>query len=114
MAIWTLSVSIVQHVSVYCEGDLPELLSEQDMLSTVENLSPRVENGEIDQGPLALPDVFTRECAHNLHLVICLSPAGGKFKNLLRAYPSLLIGTTSDWYSAWPSEALQAMAVRYT
>lgn len=49
----------------------------------------------------------------NLHIVLCMSPAGNAFRNRLRQYPSLINCTTVDWFLEWPKEALLEVAMKY-
>lgn len=43
------------------------------------------------------------------HFFLC-SPVGEVFRARLRQFPSLVTCCTIDWFSAWPEEALQAVA----
>lgn len=49
----------------------------------------------------------------NLHIILCMSPIGDKFRNRLRQYPSLVNCTTIDWFCDWPKEALLEVANKY-
>jgi dynein heavy chain len=49
----------------------------------------------------------------NLHLSICMSPVGDKFKDYTRNFPALINNTTIDWFMAWPEEALIEVAESY-
>lgn len=49
----------------------------------------------------------------NLHIILCMSPAGDSFRNRLRQYPSLINCTTIDWFLEWPREALLEVARKY-
>jgi dynein heavy chain len=41
-----------------------------------------------------------------------MSPLGEAFRERLRKFPSIVNCTTIDWFSAWPDEALQSVAMR--
>jgi dynein heavy chain, axonemal len=42
--------------------------------------------------------------------VLCLDPTGESFRERIRDFPSLVNCTTTDWYDAWPKDALVAVA----
>lgn len=56
---------------------------------------------------------FVERCQQNLHIVLCFSPIGDSFRNRVRNFPSLVNCTTIDWFSEWPRDALQSVAVRF-
>ncbi|CAE7768679.1 DNAH7 [Symbiodinium sp. CCMP2456] len=45
--------------------------------------------------------------------VVCFSPIGDNWRTRLRQFPSLVNCCTIDWYTAWPSDALMAVATRF-
>lgn len=55
---------------------------------------------------------FLERMRANLHVVICMSPAGDTFRNFLRTFPSLVSSTTIDCFFNWTSEALLSVATR--
>jgi len=48
-----------------------------------------------------------------MHLSICMSPIGKRFRNYTRNYPALINNTAIDWFMAWPEEALIEVAEKY-
>ena len=56
---------------------------------------------------------FLERVIMNLHIVLCMNPAGEAFRNRLRQYPSLINCTTIDWFLEWPKEALLEVARKY-
>lgn len=52
------------------------------------------------------------QCKKQLHVVLCMSPIGGAFRERLRANPSLVNCCTIDWFQQWPADALEAVAMK--
>jgi dynein heavy chain len=49
----------------------------------------------------------------NLHIVLCMSPAGDNLRLNCRNFPGLVSNTTIDWFFPWPAEALESVAKVY-
>ncbi|KAJ9583316.1 hypothetical protein L9F63_022333, partial [Diploptera punctata] len=49
-------------------------------------------------------------CDSNLHVALCMSPAGDILRNRCRNFPALVNNTCIDWLFPWPKEALIAVA----
>ncbi|XP_005873850.1 PREDICTED: dynein heavy chain 8, axonemal [Myotis brandtii] len=91
----------------------------------ISNLFARDEIDEITQGLIAvmkrelprhpptfdnLYEYFISRSRRNLHVVLCFSPVGEKFRARSLKFPGLISGCTMDWFSRWPREALVAVA----
>ena len=53
---------------------------------------------------------FIQRVRSNLHLSLCFSPVGPKFRTRAQAFPGLINGCTIDWFLPWPEEALSDVA----
>ncbi|XP_078069648.1 dynein axonemal heavy chain 8-like [Mustelus asterias] len=91
----------------------------------VSNLFARDELDEITQSLIApmkkekprtpptfdnLYEYFINRARINLHVVLCFSPVGEKFRSRALKFPGLISGCTMDWFSRWPREALVAVS----
>ncbi|KAK2488497.1 hypothetical protein MC885_012591, partial [Smutsia gigantea] len=91
----------------------------------ISNLFSRDEIDEITQGLISvmkkelprhpptfdnLYEYFISRSRKNLHVVLCFSPVGEKFRARSLKFPGLISGCTMDWFSRWPKEALIAVA----
>ncbi|XP_030652607.1 dynein heavy chain 8, axonemal [Nomascus leucogenys] len=91
----------------------------------ISNLFARDEMDEITQGLISvmkrelprhpptfdnLYEYFISRSKKNLHVVLCFSPVGEKFRARSLKFPGLISGCTMDWFSRWPREALIAVA----
>ena len=56
---------------------------------------------------------FVKKSANNLHLVLCMSPVGETLRTRCRNFPGLVNNTSIDWFTAWPEQALQAVASQF-
>lgn len=49
----------------------------------------------------------------NLHIVLCFSPVGSKFRERARKFPALFNECSINWFLTWPEEALVSVASNY-
>ena len=62
--------------------------------------------------PEQVMDFFVNKVQINLHIVLAMSPTGTTFGERIRNFPSLVNCCTLDWFQKWPSEALNAVAMK--
>lgn len=53
---------------------------------------------------------FIDRVRDNLHIVLCFSPVGEKFRTRARKFPGLVSGCIIDWFFPWPEDALTDVA----
>ena len=56
---------------------------------------------------------FVQKAANNLHIVLAMSPVGDTLKTRCRNFPGLVNNTSIDWFTAWPKQALHAVASQF-
>jgi dynein heavy chain, axonemal len=65
------------------------------------------------ESPVELWAHFVERCRKNLHIVLCMSPIGNQFRERLRQNPSIANCCTIDWFQKWPTDALEAVAMKF-
>nr|XP_031825788.1 dynein heavy chain 8, axonemal [Nomia melanderi] len=79
-----------------------------DILSTVTPLM-KVDEPRRPPTPDNLYDYFISRARNNLHVVLCFSPVGEKFRSRALKFPGLISGCTINWFWRWPRDALYAV-----
>ncbi|GAA6221830.1 dynein heavy chain 1, axonemal-like [Lates japonicus] len=94
-------------------GDVPNLYASDEQERILAAMKPVVL--DLGQQPTKanLMAAYIRRVRSNIHNVLCMSPIGEVFRARLRQFPSLVTCCTIDWFSAWPEEALQAVATSF-
>ena len=58
-------------------------------------------------------NIFIDRVRDNLHLVLCFSPVGQKFRDRAQQFPSLFNECAINWFLPWPEEALVSVAENF-
>jgi dynein heavy chain len=56
---------------------------------------------------------FINRVRDKLHIVLCLSPVGEKFRTRALKFPGLISGCSVDWFFPWPEDALISVANKF-
>jgi dynein heavy chain len=95
-------------------GEIPNLFAPDEKQNAVElvRTAAKADRLKIDTSD-GLYNYFLTRVKENLHIVLCFSPIGSSFRERVRQFPSLVNACTIDWFSAWPSDALESVARKY-
>ncbi|CAC5424902.1 unnamed protein product [Mytilus coruscus] len=98
--------------NVLSSGVVANLFARDEMDEILGELIP-VMKKEFPRRPPSnenLYEYYMSRVRNNLHVVLCFSPVGEKFRARSLKFPGLISGCTMDWFQRWPRDALIAVA----
>ena len=94
-------------------GNIPDLFPADEM----DNINNAIRSEVKQAGLMDTKDecwaFFIEKVRKLLHVALCFSPVGDKFRVRARQFPALVSCTQIDWFHAWSQEALVAVAQRF-
>ena len=97
-------------------GEIPGMFPKDEIEAIVGDMRPvakkHAPKGFIDTGD-NLYKYFVDRVRDNLHVVLCFSPIGEKFRNRARMFPGLFNCCSIDWFLPWPQEALASVSEKF-
>ncbi|RHZ05166.1 hypothetical protein DYB26_015018, partial [Aphanomyces astaci] len=98
-------------------GEIPNLFPYDERVGLCEGVRPYAKEkyGKAagDMTPTQLYAFFVQRVRQQLHIVLACSPIGDAFRDRLRKFPSMINCCTIDWFTAWPADALVAVAEKF-
>ncbi|GAX74205.1 hypothetical protein CEUSTIGMA_g1654.t1 [Chlamydomonas eustigma] len=95
-------------------GEVPNMFPYDERAAVLEQCRQLSKKEGLDlDSAVDLWNYFVDKTRENLHVVLCFSPIGNAFRERLRQFPSLVNCCTIDWFSEWPNDALEAVALKF-
>eukprot|EP01105_Mastigella_eilhardi_P016134 TRINITY_DN3695_c0_g1_i1.p1 TRINITY_DN3695_c0_g1~~TRINITY_DN3695_c0_g1_i1.p1 ORF type:complete len:4489 (-),score=1285.68 TRINITY_DN3695_c0_g1_i1:87-13553(-) len=91
-------------------GMVPALFAEDEKEQIIKAMREEVSKLRIFDSRENCWDFFINRCRDNLHVVLCMSPAGDMLRKRCRSFPGLVNNTSIDWFQQWPEIALLSVA----
>lgn len=101
--------------NVLSVGEVANLFPKDELDEILLTLIPFMRKDDPKRPPTQdnLYDYFISRARNNLHIVLCFSPVGEKFKSRALKFPGLISGCTINWFTRWPKDALCAVSEHF-
>uniref|UniRef100_A0A8C0URF6 Dynein heavy chain 5, axonemal-like n=1 Tax=Cyanistes caeruleus TaxID=156563 RepID=A0A8C0URF6_CYACU len=101
--------------NVLASGEVSNLFARDEIGEITQDLIPAMkkEYPRLSLTGENLYNYFLARVRNNLHVVLCFSPVGEKFRTRALKFPGLISGCTMDWFQHWPKDALVAVAQHF-
>lgn len=101
--------------NMLASGEVAGLFTRDEMDEILGDLAQpmRRECPRVPQTNENLYEYYMRRVTRNLHVCLCFSPIGQKFRTRSLRFTSLISGCTIDWFQTWPREALVAVSEHF-
>ncbi|XP_056290618.1 LOW QUALITY PROTEIN: dynein axonemal heavy chain 5-like [Pseudoliparis swirei] len=98
--------------NVLASGEVSNLFARDELDDIAQDLVPVMKRDHPRRPPTSenLYEYFLSRVRRHLHVVLCFSPVGGKFRSRALKFPGLISGCTVDWFQRWPRDALVAVS----
>lgn len=91
-------------------GPINNLFDENKKSEIRNQIRDQAKRENYGESPEQIWECFENLVRKNLHLVLCMSPAGSQLRVRCRNFPGLVSSANIDWFFSWPQEALQEVA----
>lgn len=94
-------------------GIVPGLFPEEEKDGMTGPLDEEIRKQKLPDTKEFRWNYFVQRARENLHIVLCMSPAGDTLRLRCRNFPGLISNTNVDWFFSWPEDALTAVAENF-
>jgi dynein heavy chain len=94
-------------------GMVPSLFPEEEKEQIMSPLDQEIRKKKLPETKEFRWNYFVNRARENLHIMLCMSPAGETLKIRARSFPGLVNNSYIDWFFPWPQEALTAVATHF-
>jgi dynein heavy chain len=93
-------------------GEVPNLFAPDELEAVIGAMRPAAKAAGRPDSKDSIWQYFVQSVRENMHIVLAFSPIGDGFRSRCRQFPSIINCASIDWFSAWPADALFAVAER--
>lgn len=94
-------------------GMVPSLFPEEEKDGLCSPLDAEIRRKKLPETKDFRWGYFVNRARENIHVCLCMSPAGDSLRIRCRSFPGLVSNTSIDWFFPWPEEALNAVASHF-
>ena len=91
-------------------GMVPALFPEEEKENLISPLDKEMRQKKLPETKEFRWNYFVNRARENLHIMLCMSPAGDLLKMRCRSFPGLISNSYIDWFFPWPEDALEDVA----
>jgi len=96
--------------NVLTVGMVPALFPEEEKENLISPLDKEMRQKKLPETKEFRWNYFVNRARENLHIMLCMSPAGDTLKLRCRSFPGLISNSFIDWFFPWPEDALSDVA----
>ncbi|XP_013102946.2 dynein axonemal heavy chain 8 [Stomoxys calcitrans] len=108
--------SFLEYINnILSSGEIANLFAKDEMDEIYNEIIPIMKKKQPRRPPTQdnLYDFFLSSARSNLHIALCFSPIGEKFRARSLKFPGLISGCVIDWFHKWPEDARVAVSRHY-
>lgn len=94
-------------------GMVPSLFPEEEKENLCSPLDAEIRRKKLPETKDFRWNYFVTRARENIHLALCMSPAGDSLRIRCRSFPGLVSNTSIDWFFPWPADALSEVATHF-
>jgi dynein heavy chain len=94
-------------------GNIPDLFNAEDKDSILSSIRNEAKAAGVADSREAMYEFFINNVRTNLHMILCFSPVGDKFRVRCRKFPALINCSVIDFVHPWERNALVAVGKRF-